>query len=258
MAQDDAEGKTSPGASESPGQDFQLQEKSFQMYSTLISMGFEDMISMRAANKHPKDAQRAIEWIVTQQSSPSSNTNNKDKQPQPRKSSSHNRPPPPPRTRTRSNHVSRPSHKPPPPKRSSDNVLIQDIESWVTENKLGQSVLTALKESEVNSTNDLYFLKVEDIEEFANDLGLKILPRKKFQKALTALLQNNNKQSISSQSQASIHTQPEPGKKINYNPYDAPNPYANSQGAKPNDYNPYDSSQRSASIASKKSYPQNE
>ena len=70
----------------------------------------------------------------------------------------------------------------------------QDIESWITDNNLDESILTALKESDVNSIQDLYFLKVQDIEDFTKELGLKIIQRRKFETALISLLQNNNPQ----------------------------------------------------------------
>ena len=70
----------------------------------------------------------------------------------------------------------------------------QGIESWIAENNLDQSMSTALKKADVNSINDLCFLKVGDIQEFGKEMGLNTIQRRKFEKAVISLLHKNNPQ----------------------------------------------------------------
>ena len=177
-------------------------DNSLKMCSTLISMGFDKDLSMRAANEYPKDAQGAIQWILTQQSQ--SSASNKNKHPKSSSSNKDNSPPSKikaePSTDSHQNNNNSDGNKsnniPPliPEVPQSSNTQRQDLESWIAQNKLSQSVPTALKESDVNSIDDLYVLTVEDIEEFVKELGLKTIQRKKVQRAITSLLQNNQQQ----------------------------------------------------------------
>lgn len=114
-----------------------------------------------------------------------------------------------------------------------DDNKAQDIESWIAENNLDQSMLTALKKSDVNSVNDLYFLRTQDVEGFAKELGLKTIQRRKFEIALTSLLQRNPNQPpaflqqqpmINNYNQAPAFNNVQPQQPMyNYSPYQYPN-----------------------------------
>ena len=158
------ESTTDEGAS--PGASIQLNENALRMFSTLINMGFDDQMSIRAANKYPHNAEQAITWINTQNSTPK----------QPHKASHA-----PVASAPRQSLVSQ-------PKPSSINPS-GDIDSWVTQNNLGNLVLTALEQNGVDSLDDLRLLSTEqEMNEFANDLGLKIMQRKKFVNAVKKLI----------------------------------------------------------------------
>ena len=141
------------------GESVQLNQNALQMYSTLMSMGFEDTITIKAANKYPNDAQQAIEWIMTQygpQSTPKGPFQT-SVQPSPPISSafaSQNQP------------VSTES--------------ASDLDSWTTKHNLDSMTLAALKQNGVDSVDDLRLLETEEeINELVSDLGLKIMRRKK-------------------------------------------------------------------------------
>ena len=238
--------QTDEGAT--PGQGIQLNGNALQMFSTLINMGFEDKMSIRAANKYPNNAEQAIEWITTQISTP--------QQPQP--------PQPPPTTVKPSAYVTAPgfstSHNPAPsaPRQSTasrSSVNSSTIDSWVTQNNLGSMVLSALKQNGVDSLDDLRLLSTEqEMNEFANDLGLKIMQRKKFVNAVKALVKEN--QASAPQSTQNQKYQPPHHRQQAYNPYANSQPSMVQQQPQQNPYNQYNANNKYQSQYGQQQPPQ--
>eukprot|EP01083_Nonionella_stella_P167859 565168_1 len=68
-----------------------------------------------------------------------------------------------------------------------------NLESWLTANKL-ESLLPTLRDNDITEISDLEELETaSDVDELVNELGLKVIPRKKFKRALLDLIQSKPK-----------------------------------------------------------------
>eukprot|EP01084_Bolivina_argentea_P159418 277645_1 len=171
--------------------------ESLQMYSTLINMGFEDGISIEASKKFPNNADEAIGWITEQES----NTN------------------------TQSSPIGDP-YRQPLCEQKSQSAPNEELTTWITGNKFSKNIVAALKQHDVESLEDLKLLQSDqEINQFAEDLGLNIVSKRKFFYAI--------KQLQSKQIPKTDVTQ--------YNPYQKQQQQPNIYNQYQQNYNPYSS-----------------
>eukprot|EP01084_Bolivina_argentea_P303705 524407_1 len=207
---------------------FSFSADSLQMYSILVNMGFQDDMCIKAAQKFPKNADDAINWIMDQQSKPNSQ-----------------------KSTTSSKPVQQPLYQ-----QKNESPPGQKLQAWIIQNNLSKNITNALQQNDVQTLEDLKLLQTEqEITEFANDLGLKIIAKKKFISAVKKLnFQsqppniNNNKMDFNKNNNSNIYGNSQIQEQKHYNSYQQQsgsqyNPYQQNP-----QYNPYQKQQKPSNI----------